>query len=56
MTPADFVCLDRDARLAVLRETQHHLGIEDDEYIKLARMHEFLLNRSNNVTLRRSFR
>ena len=45
MTPAAFERLDRDARLAALRETQHHSGIESDEYIKRARMHEFLLNR-----------
>ena len=56
MTPAAFERLDRDARLAVLRETQHHSGIESDEYIKLARLHEWLLNRRNDVTLRRPVR
>jgi hypothetical protein len=47
MNSAAFEHLDRDARLAVLRETQHHFGIEAPEYIKLARLHEFLLNRSH---------
>ena len=46
MTTVAFEHLDRDARLAVLRDVQHHSGIESDEYIKLARMHEFLLNRA----------
>lgn len=35
--PTDFEKLDRDARLAVLREVQHHSGIESEEYCKLAR-------------------
>jgi hypothetical protein len=52
-TPAQFERLDRLARLAVLAEVQHHEGIESDEYVKLARLHEWLLNRTNNVTLRR---
>jgi hypothetical protein len=51
VTPADFERLDRGARLAVLRETQHHFGLSD-EYFKLARLHEWLL-RANGVTLRR---
>jgi len=46
MTPAAFEHFDRDARLAVLRDVQHHAGIESDEYIKLARTHEWLLNRT----------
>jgi hypothetical protein len=49
----DFVNLDRDARLNILREVQHHSGIESEEYLKLARTHEWALNRTDNVTLRR---
>jgi len=48
-----FEQLDRDARLTILGEVQHHIGIEAEEYIKLARAHEFLLNRTNGVSLRR---
>jgi hypothetical protein len=51
MTPADFVRLDRDARLNVLREVQHHFGLSE-EYFKLARMHEFLLSRANGQETR----
>jgi len=40
-TPKQFEHLDRAARLAVLREIQHHSGIESDEYRKLARVHEW---------------
>jgi hypothetical protein len=47
MTTNDFVNLDRGARLAILAEVQHHAGIESDEYCKLARIHERLLNRDN---------
>jgi hypothetical protein len=46
-TPKQFENLDRLARLAVLAEVQHHEGVESDDYRKLARVHEFLLNRSN---------
>jgi hypothetical protein len=44
---AEFEKLDRDARLAVLRQVQNHSGIESDEYFKLARLHEYLLNRAS---------
>jgi hypothetical protein len=47
MTPTEFEHLDRDARLAVLAEVQHHFGLSE-KYFKLARLHEWLLNRSNN--------
>ena len=48
MTPAQFENLDRLARLAVLAEVQHHSGVESLEYIKLARMHEYLQRRAAN--------
>jgi hypothetical protein len=51
-TPAQFAQMDRLARLAVLRELQHHVGLSD-EYMKLARMHEYLLNAFDGVTLHR---
>ena len=51
---AAFERLDRDARLAVLRDVQHHAGIESDKYIKLARIHEFLLNRAQGHSTWRS--
>jgi len=54
MTTVAFEHLDRDARLAVLRDVQHHSGIESDEYIKLARIHEFLLNRAQGHSTWRS--
>jgi hypothetical protein len=49
-TPASkFEKLDRLARLAVLREVQHHLGLSD-EYFKLARLHEWLLNQAQGYS------
>jgi hypothetical protein len=50
MTPVAFENLDRDARLAVLRDVQHHSGIESFEYLRLARMHEWLLNRTHGYS------
>ena len=46
MNAHDFANLDRDARLAVLREVQHHFGLSE-EYFRLARLHEWALNRAN---------
>jgi hypothetical protein len=57
MTPTTtFENLDREARLAVLRDVQHHSGIESNEYIRLARMHELLLNRAHGHNGRRPSR
>jgi hypothetical protein len=51
--PKPFVNLDRLARLNILREVQHHSGIESDEYRNLARAHEYALNRANGGGPRR---
>jgi hypothetical protein len=53
MTPAEFERLDRLARLAVLREVQHHVGIHADEYVRLAAHHEYLLGLAYGIGRRR---
>jgi hypothetical protein len=48
MTPAQFERLDRQARLIVLREVQHHHGVESVEYVALANKHAWLLKHSQS--------
>jgi hypothetical protein len=54
--PKEFAHLDRLARLNILREVQHHSGIESDEYRKLARAHEYALLLANGGGPRRPLR
>jgi hypothetical protein len=56
MTPEQFYKLDRFKRLEILRFVAAEHGVESPEYVKLAALHGWLLNRANGIEkLRRPY-
>ena len=56
MTNREFERLDRNERLATLRFVQDRDGPDSPLYVALATQHEWLVNRTNGVSLRRPLR